>query len=86
MTLNLYMVQDADYDWCCFVFDVSRNKAKSSVAEYFGYEYTDMRCKTLKKSVNFPYPKIVDCESEEGYGYVKQLGYEYVKEDDYYDL
>lgn len=86
MTLNLYMVQDSNYEWCCFVFDASRNKAKLSVAEHFGFDYIDMRCKTLKKGVNFPYAKIVDCEEEDGYDFVKQCGYEYVKEDDYYDL
>jgi hypothetical protein len=45
-----------------------------------------MRCKTLRKGVNFPYPKIVDWEGEEGYDIVKQCGYEYVNEEDYYDL
>ena len=49
MTLNLYMVTDSNYDWCCFAFDTSRNRAKLNVAEEFDYDYTEMRCKTLKK-------------------------------------
>ena len=53
------MVCDSNYDWCCFAFDTSRNMAKLSVARKFGNEYTEMRCKTLKKGVNVPFPMIV---------------------------
>ena len=56
--MNLYMVLDSNYDWCCFAFDTSRNKAKLSVAREFGNEYTEMRCKTLKKGVNVPAPML----------------------------
>ena len=75
--VNLYMVLDANYDWCCFAFDTSRNKAKLSVAREFGNEYTEMRCKTLKKGVNVPSPMLVTHPDDNGYDIVKNCGYEY---------
>lgn len=83
MTLNLYMVMDNNYDWCCFAFDTSRNKAKLSVAQEFGYEYTEMRCKTLKKGVNVPLPMLVTCPEDNGYDIVQNCGYEYGEDADY---
>lgn len=83
MSLNLYMVLDSQYDWCCFAFDVSRNKAKMRVAEHFGCDYTEMRCKTLKKGVNVAIPMLVDHPDEKGYDLVKQCGYEYKEEEDW---
>ena len=75
--VNLYMVCDSNYDWCCFAFDISRNMAKLSVARKFGNEYTEMRCKTLKKCVNVPFPMLVTHPDDNGYDIVKNCGYEY---------
>lgn len=82
MTLNLYMVMDSQYDWCCFAFDISRNKAKLSVAQEFDYEYTEMRCKTLKKGINVSLPMLVTHPDDKGYDIVKACGFEYGKEED----
>ena len=79
--MNLYMVLDSNYDWCCFAFDTSRNKAKLSVAREFGSEYTAMRCKTLKKGVNVPAPMLVTHPDDNGYDIVKNCGYEYETDD-----
>ena len=83
MTLNLYMVMDSNYDWCCYVFETSRNRAKLRVADEFDFNYLDMRCKTLKKGVNFPYAKLVEDKESKGYDIVKQCGYEYDELEDY---
>ena len=80
--LNLYMVLDSDYDWCCFAFDTSRNRAKLSVAQEFGYEYTDMRCKTLRKGVNVSLPMLVTHPEDKGYEIVQNCGYEFGKDED----
>ena len=81
ITTNLYMVMDSQYDWCCFAFDTSRNKAKLRVAEEFGCEYTEMRCKTLKKGVNVPIPMLVTHPDDFGYDTVLKCGYEYGKDE-----
>ena len=78
--MNLYIVYDKNYDWCCFAFDVSRNKAKLRVAEEFYCDYIDMRCKTIKKGLNISSPFLVDHPDTEGYDIVKQCGYEYEDE------
>ena len=83
MTTNLYLVCAADYEWCCFVFDVSRNKAKARGAEYFGEEYINMRCKTLVRGVNYPFSRVVDCETDEGYEMVQQCGYRFLTEEEW---
>lgn len=83
MALNLYMVMDSNYDWCCFAFDISRNKAKLSVAQEFDQEYTDMRCKTLKKGVNISVPMLVTCPEDKGYDIVQSCGYEYREDADF---
>ncbi len=80
--MNLYKVMDANYDWCCFVFETTRNRAKLRVAESLGQEYIDMRCKTLKKGVNVPRPMTVDDETAEGYDMVVQCGYGYSYEEE----
>ena len=81
--MNLYMVLTSQYDWCCFAFDVSRNKAKIAVAQEFDCEYTEMRCKTLKKGVNILSPMLVTDDESEGYEIVKSLGYEYGEDADF---
>lgn len=78
--MNLYMVCDSNYDWCCFAFDTSRNRAKMRAAEHFFCEYTDMRCKTLRKGINVSDPKLIYDEDCEGYDIVKNCGFKY--EDD----
>jgi len=85
MTTNLYSVCAADYEWSCFVFDTSRNKAKLRAAERFGEDYINMRCKTLKRGVNYPFSLVVDCETDEGYEMVLQCGFRYMTEEDVWD-
>ena len=85
MTTNLYSVCAADYEWSCFVFDISRNKAKMRAAAHFGENYINMRCKTLVRGVNFPTPVVVDCETDEGYEMVLQCGFRYMTEEDVWD-
>ena len=75
--MNLYMVYDGNYDWCCFAFDTTRNRAKMRVAREFDCEYTDMRCKTLKKGVNIPAPMLVTHPEDKGYDIVQACGYSY---------
>ena len=71
------MVLDSNYDWCCFAFDTSRNRAKKSVADEFYCDYIDMRCKTLKKGVNVPAPMLVTHPEDKGYDLVLNCGYHY---------
>lgn len=81
--MNLYIVTDANYDWGCFVFETTRNRAKLRVAKSLFQEYIDMRCITLKKGVNVPEPMVVDDENAEGYDMVLQCGCHYENADDY---
>lgn len=78
--MNLYMVLDANYDWCCFAFDVSRNRAKKRVADEFGCDYVEMRCKTLRKGMNVPVPMLVTCPEDKGYDIILNCGYAYSME------
>ena len=79
--MNLYMVLDANYDWCCFAFDTSRNRAKKRVANEFGCDYIDMRCKTLKKDVNVLIPMLVTHPNDNGYDIVLNYGFRYPEEE-----
>lgn len=80
--MNLYLVWDKQYEWCCYVFAVSRNQAKLMVAELFSQEYIDMRCKTLRKGLCNPQePATVDYTDDYLYEIVKQCGYEYTEEE-----
>ena len=78
--MNLYCVQDDTYDWCCYAFDSSRNRAKKMVADFFDMEYIAMRCKTLQKGVNIPISTIVSCENDFGYDIVKKCGFSFTTE------
>lgn len=80
--MNLYMVLGANYDWCCFAFDTSRNRAKKRVADEFFCDYIDMRCKTLKKDVNVPAPMLVTHPDDNGYDIVLDYGFHYATEDE----
>jgi hypothetical protein len=80
--MNLYMVLDNNYDWCCFAFDTSRNKAKLRVAKEFDCEYIDMRCKTLMKGVCVYTPMLVTHPDDNGYDMVLNCGYSYTTEED----
>ena len=42
---------------------------------------TEMRCKTLKKGVNIPFPMLVTHPDDKGYEIVKSCGYEYGSDD-----
>jgi hypothetical protein len=53
------------------------------VAELFGEEYIDMRCKTLKRGVlDVQVPTIVDSELDEAYKYVLECGYHYYDDEE----
>lgn len=80
--MNLYCVWDSNYDWCCFAFDSSRNRAKKLVADFFDMDYIEMRCKTLRKGVNVPFPTIVTCEDDFGYDCVKDCGFSFATEEE----
>ena len=80
--MNLYMVLDNNYDWCCFAFDTSRNRAKKSVADEFYCDYIDMRCKTLKKDVDISTPMLVTHPDDKGYDIVLSCGYHYATEEE----
>lgn len=80
--MNLYLVCDADYEWGCFAFDTTRNRAKYSVARQFDEEYINMRCKTLKKCINIHSPMIVDCDTDKGYDIVLACGYHFMDEEE----
>lgn len=84
--MNLYIVWDKNYEWCCYAFDTTRNRAKLRVAESFGEDYINMRCKTLRKGINLPYPMLADSEDAEGYDIVLQLGYRYATEEEMNEL
>lgn len=82
MKMNLYMVTDSNYEWCCFVFDTSRNRAKLQVSKYFDESYISLRCKTLKKGINLSQPMLVDYPEAEGYDIVLDCGYHFATEDE----
>jgi hypothetical protein len=82
--MNLYQVWDDEYERYCFVFDISRNRAKAMVAEHFGLEYISMRCKTLKKGVNFDFITIVESDKDEAYNVVLACGYRYYYDEEEY--
>lgn len=79
--MNLYCIWNKDYEWCCFVFETTRNRAKHRGASYFGERYIDMRCQTLKKGVNMPTPHVVDDIDAPGYDMVLKLGYSFAEEE-----
>lgn len=80
--MNLYMVLDSNYDWCCFAFDTSRNRAKKRVADEFYCDYIDMRCKTLKRDVNVPVSMLVTHPDDKGYDVVLSCGFHYATEEE----
>jgi hypothetical protein len=51
------------------------------VAEEFGIDYIEMRCKTLKKGVNVPIPTLVTHPDDKGYDIVQNCGYSYGMEE-----
>ena len=73
---------DNNYDWWCFVFDTSLNRAKKRVADEFYCDYIDMRCKTLKKGVNISIPMLVTHPDDNGYDIVFDYGFHYATEDE----
>ena len=82
MKMNLYMVTDSNYEWCCFVFETSRNRAKLWVSKSFDESYISLRCKTLKKGINLSLPMLVDDVDSEGYDIVLECGYRFATEDE----
>ena len=82
MTMNLYRVTDANCEWCCFVFDTSRNHAKVWVSNHFDESYISLRCKTLKRGVNVPHPMLIDYYDSEGYDIVLNCGYCFATEEE----
>ena len=79
--MNLYSVSDNSCDWCCYIFETTRNKAKMRCAKHFFFDYIDARCKLLKRGVNVPEPMIVDDEDCPGYDVVLKCGYKFLQED-----
>lgn len=80
--MNLYNVMDKNYDWGCFVFAPTRNKAKTIVSKHFDQEYIDLRSTLLKRSVSNPsYCLVVDCPEDKNYYLVEQLGFSYNDEE-----
>ena len=80
--MNLYMVTDSNYEWCCFVFDTSRNRAKLWVSNHFDESYISLRCKTLRKGINLSQPMLIDDPASEGYNLVLECGYRFATEDE----
>lgn len=76
--MNLYQVWTKDYDWCAYCAAGTRNHAKLMVAKEFGEEYTDMRCKTIRRGVNAEIADVIDSDLHPLYHLVKECGYCYV--------
>lgn len=79
--MNLYSVCNKDYEWCCYVFETTRNKAKERGSGFLGERYIDTRCKTLNKGVNVPTPHVVKSTDDPGYEMVLKLGYSFAEEE-----
>lgn len=81
--MNLYQVWDKHCAWSCFVFDVSRNRAKASAAKVFDEDYINIRCVTLRKGISkIQNPKVVDSETDEEYQVVLECGYRYYDDEE----
>lgn len=80
--MNLYRVCTSDYEWCCFVFDITRGRAKAKVANEFDCEYIDMRCQTMRKGVNVPFPAVVSSPDDKEYEWVTKCGCRYMTEEE----
>ena len=78
--MNLYQVWTSEYDWCAYCIAPTRSKAKLMVAHEFGEEYTDMRCKTIRKGVNAGFACVIDSELHPLYHFVTEFGCCYVDE------
>lgn len=75
--MNLYNVMDKNYEWSCFVFAPTRNKAKKLVADHFFIDYIDLRSRCLKKGVNIDHCVVVDHPDDEYYDLVVNCGFSY---------
>ena len=62
---NLYYVSCL-YEYGCFVFAESANRAKSLCVNYFTDDepYIDLRCRLMKHDVGGEPNIVIDCESE----------------------
>lgn len=78
--VNLYSVVLGD-QWGYFVFAKSRNRARSLCVHHFAEEeYLDLSAYLLKKDVGGKTDVCVDCEEDEGYKRVLELGFGYREE------
>ena len=78
--MNLYRVYPRfDEDWCCFVFEETRNKARNRFAGYFSedHKYIDFNAVCVRKNVHGE-PEICasDCER------LEELGIHYSTEEE----
>ena len=80
--LNLYMVYDRNSEYCCFVIEKTRGRAKAWAAGTWGEDFIDMRCYLLKKGVDAEKPMLIECETDEGYDIVLACGYHYMTEEE----
>ena len=78
--MNLYIVLDRGYDWCCFVFAKSRNTAKKLAADFFDLEYIEMRARTIAKNTEITGEAVVDDNEHKLYETVKKYGCEFAEE------
>lgn len=81
--MNLYNVMDKNYEWSCFVFAPTRNKAKCMVADHLFQDYIDLRCRLLRRGLNTPLPLVVDCPEDTGYDLILKCGYSYMNEEEF---
>ena len=81
--MNLYLVYVGRFEWCCFVFTTSRNRAKMLVMQCFGTDdpYTDYRCITKQKDVGGT-ERVIDWQEDEEYYRVTELGFSYKEPED----
>ena len=86
MLLNLYRVSYCYSEWCVFVFDTSRGRAKARTAREFDGEYIHMRCQSLMRGVNVPFPMIVSSPDDEGYEHVLKCGHQYASDEELEEL
>lgn len=82
--LNLYQVRSCyePNEYCCYVIEETRGRAKAWAAGEFGEDFCDMRCYTLKKGVNATEPLLIECETDKGYDIVQECGYGYIDEEE----
>lgn len=80
--MNLYQVMTKEYEWCAYCIAPTRSKAKLMVAQEFGEEYTDMRCKTIQKGVKVENATVIDSDLHPMYHIVTECGHKYYTDEE----